>query len=84
VRYVLIGLGVVTLVLAALLAREGQWWAAIPDAGFGAGVGWVAYVSLREERAEQPPQPAPPSHPAPPTAAPEPAQAPKPPGRSGA
>jgi len=53
VRYVLIGLGVITLVLAAILAREGQWWAAIPDAGFGAGVAWVAFASLREERQER-------------------------------
>jgi len=53
VRYVLIGLGLVTLVLAAILAREGQWWAAIPDAGFGAGVAWVAFASLREERQER-------------------------------
>lgn len=48
-RYVLILLGLVTVVLAVVLAREGLWWAAIPDGAFGVGVAWVAYVSLRDE-----------------------------------
>jgi len=46
----LILLGLVTLALAVVLAAEGLWWAALPDAAFGVGVAWVAYVSLRDER----------------------------------
>ena len=50
VRYVLIGLGLITLVLAVVLAREGLWWVAISDAFFGAGIPWVAWVSLQDEK----------------------------------
>lgn len=50
VRYILMLLGVITVALAVVLAWEGQWWAALPDAGFGLGVGAVAYISLRDER----------------------------------
>lgn len=49
-RYVLVGLGVVTVALAVALAWEQQWWAAIPDGAFGIGVAWVAWASLQEER----------------------------------
>lgn len=51
-RYVLVGLGVVTVALAVVLAWEQQWWAAIPDGAFGIGVAWVAWVSVHEERSE--------------------------------
>lgn len=49
-RYVLIGLGIITIVLAVVLAWEGQWWAAIPDGFFGAGIPWMAWNSLREDQ----------------------------------
>ena len=52
VRYVLVGLGVVTVALAVVLAWEQQWWAAIPDGAFGIGVAWVAWVSVHEEHSE--------------------------------
>ncbi|MGH9482136.1 MAG: hypothetical protein ACRD1L_08575 [Terriglobales bacterium] len=83
-RYVLIGLGVITLALGVILAREGLWFVALPDAAFGLGVAWVAWVSLRDEghdrglsQVEVPPAPAGPI-PMPPPAAPPP-----PPTRSG-
>jgi len=46
----LIGLGVITMGLAVVLAAEGEWWIAIPDALFGLGVGWVAAASVRADR----------------------------------
>lgn len=51
-RYVLVGLGVVTVALAVVLAWEQQWWAAIPDGAFGIGVAWVAWVSVQEEHSD--------------------------------
>src|SRR6185437_6513088 len=33
-----------------VLAAEGEWWIAIPDALFGLGVGWVAAASVRADR----------------------------------
>lgn len=49
-RVVLILLGIVTVALAVVLAREGEWWIAIPDGLFGLGVAFVAWESLREDR----------------------------------
>lgn len=62
-RTVLILLGIVTIALGVILAAEGEWWIAIPDALFGAGVAFVAFESLREDRriAAAPPPAAPPA-----------------------
>lgn len=54
-RYVLIFLGLVTIGLGVVLAAEGEWWIALPDAAFGAGVAFVAYESLQEDRHPSPP-----------------------------
>ncbi|HXR98340.1 MAG TPA: hypothetical protein VN709_10915 [Terriglobales bacterium] len=48
-RYILILLGIATVALGVVLAREGLWWIAVPDACFGGGVGWIAWASLRDE-----------------------------------
>jgi len=53
VRYVLIVLGLITTALAAVLALQGLWWAAIPAGLFGVGIPWVAWVSLRDEKRAQ-------------------------------
>lgn len=50
VRYFLIFLGLVTVALGVVLAHEGEWWIAVPDAVFGLGVAWVAAASLRADR----------------------------------
>ncbi len=60
-RYILILLGIVTVALGVVLAREGMWWIAVPDACFGGGVGWLAWVSLREEHHGRRAIPAPPA-----------------------
>jgi hypothetical protein len=84
VRYVLIGLGLITTALAAVLALQGLWWAAIPTGFFGVGIPWVAWVSLRDEkraheRALNPEaEPAPELPPEPIGAAPAPAAEPTP------
>ncbi|MGH9475028.1 MAG: hypothetical protein ACRD1C_01715 [Terriglobales bacterium] len=73
VRYVLVVLGMITVVLAAWMARENLWWMAVPDALFGVGVGWMALASGNAERhpfAVAPAEALPPPAPQPP--APEP------------
>lgn len=84
-RYVVIGLGAVTLALGVVLAGEGLWFVALPDAAFGLGVAWVAYLSLRDEQQDRragllvvpsPPQPVPESVPVPPSPPPPPSTAP--------
>lgn len=49
-RVVVIFLGIVTIVLAVVLAGEAEWWIAVPDGLFGAGVAMLALESLREDR----------------------------------
>jgi len=66
VRYVVGGLGILTIVLAAWLANEGQWWIAIPDGLFGLGIAWIARNSLHEEHHVAVAPPAPTLVPAPP------------------
>ena len=83
-RYVLIVLGLITTALAAVLALQGLWWAAIPAGLFGVGIPWVAWVSLRDEKRAQlgalnpeaTPAPEPPPQPS--AAAPAPAAEPTP------
>jgi hypothetical protein len=64
-RILLIFLGVVTVVLAVVLATENLWWIAVPDAAFGVAVGIAAWESLAHDRrtraanASAPPEPAP-------------------------
>ncbi|HEY7837923.1 MAG TPA: hypothetical protein VIC54_04945 [Terriglobales bacterium] len=78
-RYVLIVLGLITTALAAVLALQGLWWAAIPAGFFGVGIPWVAWVSLRDEKRAQlgalgpEAKPAPEPPPQPSAAAPTPA-----------
>lgn len=45
-RWVLIFLGILTFALAVVLAHEGQWWIAVPDGAFGAGIAWIAWGDL--------------------------------------
>lgn len=45
-RWLLIGLGVLTIFLAAILAGENQWWIAVPDGLFGLGVAGWAWLDL--------------------------------------
>ncbi|MGH9486841.1 MAG: hypothetical protein ACRD04_04540 [Terriglobales bacterium] len=76
VRYVLVALGIVTVVLAVLMTRENLWWMAIPDALFGIGVGWMAVASGHAERhpqmVEAEPAPEPRREPVKPPSVPEP------------
>lgn len=73
VRYVLVALGIVTVVLAVWMARENLWWMAVPDACFGIGVGWMALASGHAgHQAPLVVEPAAPAPPARPDAAPEP------------
>lgn len=83
-------LGFVTLALAVVLASEGQWFIAVPDAIFGIGVGLFAWESLHERQHPAPPAPpAVPEPPAPrgpltppPATPPPPPEYPAPPGRT--
>jgi hypothetical protein len=50
-RVVTIGLGAITLALAVVLAAEGQWWIAMPDALFGSGVALMAIAGRRGDHA---------------------------------
>lgn len=53
-RWIIIGLGIITVLLAVVLARESQWWLAIPDGLFGLGVAWVAWADLHAEHRPAP------------------------------
>ncbi|MGH9540443.1 MAG: hypothetical protein ACRD2H_00990 [Terriglobales bacterium] len=45
-RWLIIGLGAITFLLAVVIARERLWWIAVPDGLFGLGVAWVAWADI--------------------------------------
>ncbi|TAN21229.1 MAG: hypothetical protein EPN33_11405 [Acidobacteria bacterium] len=47
-QYLLIVLGIIVVVLAVWMAKENMWWIAIPDALFGIGVAWFAWMDLTD------------------------------------
>ncbi|MGH9535497.1 MAG: hypothetical protein ACRD2E_11635 [Terriglobales bacterium] len=53
-RWLLIGLGIVTFLLALVLAKETQWWIAVPDGCFGVGIAWIAWEDLHAPAAGAP------------------------------
>ncbi|MGH9526971.1 MAG: hypothetical protein ACRD2F_09875 [Terriglobales bacterium] len=56
-RWVLVCLGILTFLLAILLAKEGQWWIAVPDGAFGLGIAWIAWEGLHAPGAGAVPAP---------------------------
>lgn len=75
-RWILVGLGILTFVLAVVLAKEGQWWVAVPDGMFGIGIAWLAWEDLHAPATSAPALRTAPSVPEPVTAPPTPSPTP--------